>query len=80
MQTMGITKTQKLPQRIAIITLGWILIFGGIVGLVIPIVPGGFLVVAGTLMLSPQCAWLRRTLENCRARFPLLERAFESLP
>jgi hypothetical protein len=77
---VGITKTQKVPQRMAIIALGWIFIFGGVVELLIPLVPGGFLIVAGALILSPQCPWLRRTLEKCRARFSILERAVETLP
>jgi Putative transmembrane protein (PGPGW) len=61
--------TLKGPlKRVAILALGWSLVLSGIVGLFLPIVPGGFLIVAGALMLSPQCAWLRRALEKCRAR------------
>ena len=48
----------------------------GIVGLFLPVVPGTFLIVAGALMLNPQCTWLSRALEKCRMRFPALERAF----
>jgi len=55
-------------KRVAILALGWSLVLGGIIGLFLPIVPGVFLIVAGALMLSPQCAWLRRALEKCRAR------------
>jgi hypothetical protein len=54
-------------KRVAILALGWSLVLGGIIGLFLPIVPGGFLIVAGALMLSPQCAWLRRALEKCRS-------------
>ena len=76
MQEIGIAKTQKPLQRIAVVALGWILIIGGIVGLFLPVVPGTFLIVAGALMLKPQRTWLRRALETCRVRFPVLERAF----
>jgi uncharacterized membrane protein YbaN (DUF454 family) len=76
MQEVEIRKTQKLPQRIAVIALGWIFIVGGIVGLFLPILPGGILILAGVFMLSPQSTLLRRALEKCRARFPVLERAF----
>jgi hypothetical protein len=38
------------------------------------VVPGSILRVAGALMLSPQCAWLQRALENCSARSPDLDR------
>jgi uncharacterized membrane protein YbaN (DUF454 family) len=77
MQGIGITKKQKPPQRIAVFALGWILILGGIAGLFIPILPGGVLIFAGALMLSPQSTWLRRALENCRVRSPFLERTFK---
>lgn len=76
MQEIGITKTQKPLQRIAVVALGWIFILGGVVGLFIPILPGGALIFAGALMLSPQSNWLRRALEKCRVRFPFLERTF----
>jgi hypothetical protein len=79
MQQIGITKTQKLPQRVAIIALSWIFILGGIVGLFIPVLPGGVLIFAGALMLSPHNTLLRRILEKCRLRFPLLERASRPL-
>jgi len=76
MQKIGVAKTQKPLQRIAFVALGWILIIAGIVGLFLPVVPGTFLIVAGALMLQPQRTWLRRALETCRVRFPVLERAF----
>ena len=77
MQEMENIKPPRLAQRVVIITLGWILIIGGIVGLFLPILPGGVLLLAGALILSPQSALLRRALEKCRARFPLLERALK---
>jgi len=80
MQEIGIAKTQKPLQRIAVVALGWILMIGGIVGLFLPFVPGAFLIVAGALMLKPQRGWLRRALETCRVRFPVLERAFKRFP
>jgi hypothetical protein len=61
-------------KRVPILALGWVLVLGGIIGLFLPIVPGGFLIVAGALMLSPQCAWLRRALEKYRARSHVLGR------
>ena len=77
MQEIGIAKTQKPLQRIAVVALGWILMIGGIVGLFLPFVPGTFLIVAGALMLKPQRAWLRRASETCQVQFPVLERAFK---
>jgi len=57
-----------LLKRVAILALGWSLVLGGIIGMFLPVVPGGLLIVAGALILSPQCAWLQRALEKCRAR------------
>jgi len=73
MQEIGIAKTQRPLHRVA---LAWILMLVGIVGLFLPVVPGTFLIVAGALMLNPQCTWLSRAPEKCRMRFPALERAF----
>ena len=76
MQEIGITKSQKQLQRVAVIALGWFFICLGIVGLVLPVVPGAVLIVVGALMVNPQLAWLRRMLEKCRVRFPVLAPAF----
>ena len=76
MQEVGITKSQKPVQRFAVVALGWVLILLGIVGLVVPVVPGAVLMVVGVLMVNPKWVWLRRMLEKCRVRFPVLEPAF----
>jgi hypothetical protein len=76
MQEIGITKSQKPLQRVAVIALGWVFICLGIVGLVLPVVPGAVLIVVGALMVNPQWAWLRRMLEKCQVRFPVLAPAF----
>ena len=52
MQEIGITKSPKL-QRFAVVALGWVLILLGIVGLVLPVVPGAVLIVVGVLMVNP---------------------------
>jgi uncharacterized membrane protein YbaN (DUF454 family) len=76
MQETGITKSQRPFRRIAIATLGWVLILLGIAGLVLPIIPGAVLIVVGALMVNPQWASARRVLHKCRVRFPLLAPAF----
>jgi PleD family two-component response regulator len=78
MQELGfrITESQKPLQRVAVIPLGWVLILLGIVGLVLPVVPGAVLIGIGVLMVNPQCVWLRRMLEKCKVRFPVLASAF----
>ena len=76
MQKIVIAKTQNQLRRIAVVALGWILILGGTVGLVLPIIPGAVLIVVGALMVNPQWAWLQRMLEKCQVRFPVLAPAF----
>jgi len=76
MQEIGITTSQKPLQRVAVVALGWVLILLGIVGLVLPVVPGAVLMVVGVLMVNPQCVWLRRMLEKCQARFRVGAPAF----
>lgn len=78
MPEIGTAKVEK-PPRIAAVALGWILLLGGIIGLFLPIVPGGLLIVVGALMLNPRCAWLRRALESCQVQFPGLRRVFRRL-
>ena len=75
MQEIGITKSPKL-QRFAVVARGWVLILLGIVGLVLPVVPGAVLIVFGVLMVNPERVWLRRMLEKCQVRFPIVAPAF----
>jgi uncharacterized membrane protein YbaN (DUF454 family) len=76
MQEIGITAPQKPLQRVAVVALGCVLILSGIVGLVLPVVPGTVLIVGGVLMVNPQCVWLQRMLEKCQVRFPVGAIAF----
>jgi Putative transmembrane protein (PGPGW) len=74
------TNTLTRPfKRIATLDLGWFLVLGGIISLFLPILPGSLLIVAGALMLSPQCAWPRRALEKNRARSHVLGRVVDWL-
>ena len=71
MQEIETTKALKPFRRIGVLALGSALMLGGIAGLFLPVVPGVLLIVAGVVMLSPRCVWLREALEKSRARFPL---------
>src|SRR5215469_17916774 len=57
-------------RRVALVALGWILVFAGIVGLPIPVVPGLVVLLAGVAVLRSQSAWLARVLDKWRVRFP----------
>ena len=80
MRETGITKSQKPVKRVAVIALGWVLILLGIVGLVLPVVPGAVLIVVGVPIVNPQGTWLGRIREKCRVRFPVLAPIFRRFP
>lgn len=80
MQETETAHVQMTLRRAALFALGWILVLGGIVGLFLPVVPGAVLILAGVAVLSSQSAWLRRALEECRERFPVLRHFLGFLP
>lgn len=47
---------------------GWVLIAVGIVGLVLPVLQGAAMIVAGLALLAPDLPWARRWLDWLRAR------------
>jgi uncharacterized membrane protein YbaN (DUF454 family) len=71
-----VAKTQNQLERVALVVLGRVFICLGVVGLVLPVVPGAILIVVGALMVNPQWEWLRRMLKKCRVRFPDLTPGF----
>jgi uncharacterized membrane protein YbaN (DUF454 family) len=73
-----IRTTKKTLRWIALVVLGWSLVVTGVIGLALPVVPGGLLMALGLLVLSTEHPWLRPALEKLRARFPFVRRAFES--
>jgi UPF0716 family protein affecting phage T7 exclusion len=75
MEDAEITQTPKPRGRTAAAAVAWTLILAGIAGLLLPVLPGVPLLIAGILMLSPQNAWLRRMLEKIRGRVPFLDRS-----
>jgi uncharacterized membrane protein YbaN (DUF454 family) len=65
---------KKWLNRVSFLVLGSIFVLGGIIGLFLPIIPGGLLLGIGVLMLSSRSVSLQRTLEKVVARFPALNR------
>ena len=60
-------KTTRAVKRIALETLGWLLVLGGIAALVLP-GPGLLAIVAGLALLSQQYEWAERRLEPVKER------------
>ena len=61
--------------RIVRLASGWALIGFGIVGLVLPILQGVAMIVAGLALLAPDLPWARRWLDWLRARMRQLKPA-----
>ncbi len=58
---------KKVAKRVALETLGWLLVVGGIAALVLP-GPGLLALFAGLAVLSQQYDWAERRLEPVKAR------------
>ena len=67
----------RLIKRIAVLTLGWLFILFGIVGLVLPVLQGVLFLLIGLALLSTESETARRLLERVRARFPRLSERIE---
>ena len=80
MQKMKTAHVAMTPRRAALFTLGWLLLLGGIVGLLLPVVPGAVLLSAGVAVLSSQSAWLWRALEKHRVPLPVGKHVWRPYP
>lgn len=56
--------------RNVILLMGWGLLLLGVAGLVLPILPGIVLLVAGISLLSSEYIWAHKILQRLRASFP----------
>ena len=80
MQKMKTAHVAMTPRRTALFTLGWVLVLGGIVGLLLPVVPGAVLLSAGVAVFSSQSAWHRRALEKYRVPLPVGKHVWRPYP
>ena len=61
-----------IAKRVLLIAAGIALIAAGVLGLVLPIVPGWVLILVGILLLGPKtrvALWLKRICAKLRAKF-----------
>ena len=52
------------------LTVGWALVSLGIIGWLLPILPGTPFIVLGLAILSAESEWLRNKIEALKMRFP----------
>ena len=61
---------EKSMKAAIFISAGWLLILAGLAGLVLPIIPGTILLVAGVMFLSRHHSWAHRLLAATRKKYP----------
>lgn len=69
----------KTIKRISIDTVGWALILLGVIGILLPVVPGFVLVLAGLYLLSLHSKWFHGQLERHKHKYPRVVRFLDSL-
>jgi hypothetical protein len=65
---------RPLVIRIALIIVGGVLLLVGVVGWLVPLLPGWLFVVAGLAILAGEFLWARRLLDVARARLNRITR------
>ncbi len=61
---------ERTLKRIALLTLGWILVILGVAGLFLPFLQGILLLLAGLWVLSLESEWAHRVFVRLGERFP----------
>ena len=61
---------KTMVHRYCKLTLGWVLVSLGIIGWLLPIVPGTPFMLLGVAILSTQSDCLRNKIDSLKARFP----------
>jgi len=56
--------------RVLKLLSGWTLIFLGVIGWFIPVVPGTIFIILGFALISAQSEWVRNLIDSLSLRFP----------
>lgn len=68
METTDSRVRRPLVIRIVLVMIGTMLLVGGLIGLLLPIVPGWLLIIPGLAILGTEFVWARRLLDTAKAR------------
>lgn len=66
-------------KRLAMIFVGWVLLFLGAAGLFLPVLPGILLLLIGLSILSVEYDWARRWVMALRQHFPAADRKIQQM-
>ena len=61
---------KAVVHRFCKLTLGWVLVFLGIIGWLLPILPGTPFMLLGVAILSTQSDCIRKRIDSLKVRFP----------
>ena len=61
-------RRRPLLVRIVVVIAGTILVVGGLIGLLLPVVPGWLLIIPGLAILATEFVWARRLLDTAKAK------------
>ncbi len=59
---------RPLLLRIVAVVAGTILVLGGLIGLLLPVVPGWLFIIPGLAILATEFVWARRLLDTAKAK------------
>lgn len=59
---------RPLVVRIILVMIGTVLILGGLIGLLLPVVPGWLMIIPGLAILGTEFVWARRLLDTAKAK------------
>ena len=75
-QPRGLARRRSRTTRIALLTLGWVLLVIGIIGGLLPVIQGWPFGIAGAAILYVESRWVQRKVRRFRQRNPKFERTW----
>lgn len=60
--------SRKLVVKIAVTVVGSVLLIAGLIGILIPVVPGWVLILPGLAVLAGEYVWARRLLDGAKSQ------------
>jgi uncharacterized protein len=68
-----------MVKRVALIAAGWILLFLGVIGFFLPVLPGVLFLLIGLSILSVEYEWAQRWVTALRNLFPRIDRKLQAI-
>ena len=75
-QQRGLARRRSRTARIALLTLGWVLLVLGFIGGLLPVIQGWPFGVAGAAILYVESRWVQRKVRRFRQKNPRFERTW----